>query len=289
MKNISDISLGDIFDVLPEIHSLHAPTTKAYELLEKLSQSIFMNSDFKSAEARECSAGGFGKIVFPYTKMGAVNSVDIFSSINELIIFAFYWVNRNRYSKVVDIGANLGLHTILMSRLGWNVRAFEPDPVHLELLKRNVTLNLLQSVDIVDAAVSDKSGTLDFVRVLGNTTSSHLAGSKEAPYGTLERIPVSVVDIKSIVPGIDFMKIDAEGHERTIIEAISVNEFDHMDIMLEVGTKKNADGIFNYLSKNGVNAFAQKIGWQIVRSCSDMPTSYKEGSLFISKKDSMPW
>lgn len=289
MTNTLDLSLSDIMDVISEIPSFHAPTTKVFGMLEKLSKSIFSTSGFNSPENKRCDAGKFGDIVFPFVKMGAVNSLDIFSSMNELIIFTFYWVNRNRYKKVADIGANIGLHTILMSCLGWHVKAYEPDPAHLKQLRQNIALNQLELVEIVEAAVSGKSGTLDFVRVLGNTTSSHIKGSKEAPYGKLEHFPVQAVDIRGIIPEVDFIKIDAEGHEKTLVEITTQGNFDQMDMMVEIGSRKNADAIFEHLSRINVNAFAQKNGWKIVKLRSNMPENYMDGSLFISKKDIMPW
>lgn len=289
MKITPDISLIDIFDAISETHPFHAPSSKTFGLLEKLSKNIFLESGFDSPEEKKHDAGQFGEIFFPFVKMGSVSSLDIFSSMNELVIFAFYWANRDRYKKIADIGANIGLHTILMSRLGWHVKAYEPDPIHLTLLKRNVALNKLECVAIFEAAVSDTSGTLDFVRVVGNTTSSHLAGAKEAPYGKLEKLPVQVVDIRTIIPEVDFIKIDAEGHEKALIEITAAKDFDNMDMMVEVGTRKNADAIFEHLSKIGVNAFTQKTGWNIAEARSEMPDNYRQGSLFISKKNTMPW
>ena len=40
---------------------------------------------------------------------------------------------------------------------------------------------------------------------------------------------------------------------------------------------------------NGVNIFAQKVGWLEVKKLADMPTNSKEGYIFISIKDNMPW
>src|ERR1041384_2111016 len=111
--------------------------------------------------------------------MGAVDSLDLFG-LDELIIFLFYWCNRGRYRRVVDIGANLGLHTIMMGRCGFQVTAFEPHPVHCEVLRRTVALNDITSVELRTAAVSTRTGEAAFVRVLGNTTGSHLLGSKDS-------------------------------------------------------------------------------------------------------------
>ena len=65
-----------------------------------------------------------------------------------IIIFSYYWTNRKRYKNVADIGANIGLHSILMSRCGWQVTAYEPDPIHCDLIKRNLDLNNVKSVNL---------------------------------------------------------------------------------------------------------------------------------------------
>lgn len=289
MKSVTEFSLSDMLDILAEVHACHAPTTKTFGLLGQVCSSVFAASRRGSGVNESYDTGKFGTIVFPFLQMGAVSSADIFGSLNELIIFAFYYANRHRYRRVADIGANIGLHTILMSRLGWTVRAYEPDPKHVVHLTRNVALNQLGLVEIEEAAVSDKSGTVDFVRVLGNTTSSHLAGAKEAPYGELEKLPVRTVDIRDVILQVDFIKVDAEGHEKTLIECTSAGHFENMDMMVEVGNVKNANAIYDHLSSIGINAFSQKTGWQPARSRSDMPVNYKEGSLFISRKPVMPW
>jgi len=206
-----------------------------------------------------------------------------------LIIFAFYWKNRNRYQKAADIGANLGLHSILMAKCGWQVTAYEPDPDHAKRLSANLELNRITNVSLAEAAVSDKPGTLEFVRVLGNTTSSHLAGAKNNAYGMLEKFPVKVESIATIMPAVDFVKMDAEGQEKIIILGTTKEHWRNTDMIVEVGTEENAFAIYEHLQKIGVRAFAQKLGWAEVMSLGDMPTHYKQGSLFITQKSNMSW
>jgi hypothetical protein len=150
-------------------------------------------------------------------------------------------------------------------------------------------LNELSNVEIVEAAVSDKSGNVEFIRVLGNTTSSHLAGAKDAAYGELEKISVRSEDIRNIVPYVDFIKMDVEGHESALIYCLNAADFESLDMIVEVGTEKNAFAIYDHLSTIGVNCFSQKKGWLPVKSREDMPLNYKEGSIFISCKTEMPW
>ena len=245
-------------------------------------------SDFTHEAGEAVELGSFGPIVFPFTQMGAISTLDLFG-LDELIIFAFYWANRDRYRKAADIGANLGLHSILMGKCGWQVTAYEPDPDHAKRLLRNLELNNSATVSLAEAAVSDKPGTLEFVRVLGNTTSSHLAGAKDNAYGELEQFPVTVESIVAIMEVVDFVKMDAEGQEKTIILGTETEHWRNTDMIVEVGTEENAVAIYGHLQKIGVRAFAQKLGWAEVRLLDDMPTHYTQGSLFVMQKSKMPW
>ena len=176
-------SIGSIIDSLPELASHHARTSDTYKTLDQSALSLVAASDFTRETGEAVELGPFGSIVFPFIEMGAVSTLDLFG-LDELIIFAFYWVNRNRYRKSADIGANLGLHSILMGKCGWQVTAYEPDPNHAARLLQNLNSNNSATVKLVEAAVSDKPGTLEFVRVLGKPTSSHLAEAKDNAYGS---------------------------------------------------------------------------------------------------------
>ena len=282
------LSLGEIIEALPALAAQHARSSVTYQVFDERARAAVAASGLTREFGEAVSLGCFGTIVFPFTRMGAISTLDLFG-LDELIIFSFYSVNRNRYRSAADIGANLGLHSILMGKCGWNVMAYEPDPEHAKLLRSNLDRNDSASVELIEAAVSDKPGTLEFVRVLGNTTSSHLAGAKNDAYGPLERFPVRVETIAAIMPTVDFIKMDAEGQEKVIILGTNAEHWESTDMMVEVGSEDNAAAIFAHLRKIGVHAFAQKIGWSLVESFDDMPTHYKNGSLFITRKPAMPW
>jgi len=282
------LSLGEIIEVLPALAAQHARSSSTYEALNQRAKAAVAASGLVRQNVETIPLGSFGAIVFPFTRMGAITSLDLFG-LDELIIFSFYWVNRNRYRRAADIGANLGLHAILMAKCGWDVIAYEPDSAHLKLLHNNLNYNSSTNVQVIDSAVSDKPGTLEFIRVLGNTTSSHLAGAKKDAYGPLERFPVNVESIETIMPAVDFIKMDAEGQEKVIVLGTSAHHWDDTDMMVEVGSVENAAAIYEHLTEIEVRAFAQKLGWKQVQSLDDMPTHYKNGSLFITRKTSMPW
>lgn len=276
-----------ILDALADTPSHHACTSSLYSLLNALSKREMATSGFQ-LENNRVSFGHFGEISFPYKTMGAVDTLDLFG-LDELIIFSYYWVNRDRYVRAADIGANLGLHSIIMSRCGWDVLAFEPDPMHADLLRNNLKRNGILNVVLDQAAVSDKAGFLEFVRVLGNTTGSHLVGAKRNPYGDLQRFPVEVRTIHNIMLAVDFIKLDVEGQEKVILLATESIHWAKTDMILEIGSKENAEAIFDHISNIGVNIFSQKAGWRKVERVDQMPTNYAEGSCFISIKSEMRW
>jgi FkbM family methyltransferase len=280
--------IGQILNALPSVYREHARTTSLYDVLDCVAKQEIKESGLGVEGNGEITLGRLGPLHFPYYKMGAIDTLDLFG-LDELIIFSFYWANRERYKKAADIGANLGLHSILMGRCGWHVNAYEPDPIHARLLERNLGLNQLNNVTVHELAVSDTPGELEFVRVLGNTTGSHLAGAKTNPYGNLERFKVKVASIDSIMKEVDFVKLDAEGQEKIIILGTNTQHWAGTDVMAEVGSAENAKAIFEYLTALGINLFSQKLGWNRVESIDGMPTSYKEGSLFITAKSQMPW
>ena len=266
----------------------HARSTDFYRFHDSVMKHAIEESKPTFEQEQGVLFGELGRIVLPYQKMGAIDSLDLFG-LDELIVFAFYHRARGTYHRAADIGANLGLHSIVMAKCGFAVDAFEPDPIHFGLLKRNLSLNGVNDCSPSEAAVSDHSGQMEFVRVLGNTTGSHLAGAKQNPYGDLEHFNVKVEDIKDIAARSDFLKVDAEGHEDVILIAIPEERWAHLDAIVEVGSERNARILFPHFQAIGVNIFAQKLGWQRVSSLEDMPTSYKEGGIFISTKLQMPW
>ncbi len=275
-----------IFEALAENPRLHTHSSGLYRLCKATARTA-VEQLFASQERTDRPFGPFGEISMPYTKMGAINSLDLFGA-DELIIFSFYNANRKRYRNVLDIGANLGLHSIIMARCGYTVQAFEPDPWHFGLLSENLAANGAATVTAINEAVSVKDGEAQFVRVLGNTTGSHLAGSKDS-YGEKETFTVPIRAAIPLFEWADFAKIDAEGHEKELLLITTPDLMKSLDIMVEIGNPDNAKAVFDHFQGIGIGMFAQKSGWSQVRNLSDVPTSHREGSLFISAKPAMPW
>ena len=282
----SDI-VNELIDLLPEIQNYHAPTTKLHGFLKSVARKEF-ESIFLEKSDIVFTFSHFGDIWFPYFNMGAVDSIDLFD-LDELIIFSYYLNNKSKYKNVLDLGANIGLHSVILSKCGFNVRSFEPDPVHFEVLTNNLASNNCLNVEPINAAISYKDGLMEFVRVVGNTTGSHLAGSKNNPYGELERFSVDVRNIVPMLEWADLVKMDVEGHEKEIFKNTNVDNWRKVDVILEVQDENSATIIFDFFNKSGVNLFSEKTNWAKVKSLIDMPKSYHDGSLFITSNENMAW
>ena len=232
------------------------------------------------------------EVVIPSVSFGAVTSVDLFG-LDELIIFSFYQANKDRYSRVADLGANIGLHSLVLAAMGMTVTAYEPDPKHTAIARRVLSHpDISALVTWIEKAVvpnSKSTPEIEFVRVVGNTTSSHVAGAKSAPYGDLETFSVKTESLQDIAEKAQLIKMDVEGLEADLLESLSGPSFEGTDFMLEVGTSENAERIFNLGSNLGINLFSQKTNWNLVKTLRDVPVGYKEGSLFATKKAGMNW
>jgi len=126
---------------------------------------------------------------------------------------------------MLDIGAHHGLYTILASRAvgaEGRVHAFEPSPRERAQLKRNLRLNRSRNVQIHSVALGRESAKETLYLVDGTEDGCN---SLRAPSVKQPTIPVEVQvqpldDFlrQSGVQGIDFVKLDVEGAELSVLE-----------------------------------------------------------------------
>jgi FkbM family methyltransferase len=226
------------------------------------------------------------KLYLPYMQMGIPSSINLFAY-HEHNIFLYYLNNFGRYKKIADIGANIGLHSIVLSKIGYKVDVYEPDPDHFKLLKKNLKMNKCKNVKFYNNAIFDKTKNIKFTQVINNTAANHINGFKDNLHGPIKTFKVRTIDIKKIVKNYDLIKIDAEGSEANIIERLSHNDFNKVDIICEISGNKNAKRIFKNCKNKNINIFSHKIGWQKAKKIKDVPTHHTEGLVFLSNKNLM--
>jgi FkbM family methyltransferase len=288
MSNLlqEQITLDSIVLALPEVYQNHSRGSAIFNLLETCAQNAAKRIYGPKGE-QIADLFPDVPIQLPYFEMGAINSTHLFG-LDELIMFAYYFKQRPHIRRVLDIGANIGLHSIILSKLGFEVKSYEPDPEHFATLQKNIEVNSAQNIEVVNEAVSTEKGLASFVRVLGNTTGSHLEGAKSS-YGEKHIFEVKTAEFIKIMKWADFIKLDVEGAEARLLCSTSESDWTDVEAFVEIGNGENADAVFAHFKETKVNLFSQKTGWQKAVSKDDVPISHREGSLFISKKDSMTW
>ena len=123
-----------------------------------------------------------------------------------------------RGSVLFDIGANIGYYAITLAATLGNecrVHAFEPYPPSYERLLTNISLNgLTETISAHRLALSDRERVAHMrIRVGSNSGSARLDTAGE-------RVPITTLDSfcsMHRIDRLDFVKIDAEGHEEFVL------------------------------------------------------------------------
>jgi len=146
----------------------------------------------------------------------------------------------------VDVGANIGLHTLSMSQLAKKVYAIEPVDFLMSRLQKNCLLNNISNVSFLSCAVDDRSGFTDFF--LPSEDSTHKGiGSLYQDHARGVKIKVERKTLDILFPDecIDFIKIDTEGNDsRVLLGGRKLLQRCHPIIIFEKSTKDNFDYSF---------------------------------------------
>lgn len=120
---------------------------------------------------------------------------------------------------VLDVGANVGHHSLLLSDivLAENLYCFEPTPVTWARLRENFELNGWSVSHLYQAAVGQCEGTLDFPDSAKPDTTNSAAWSRPGE----RMVSARLLTHDSFVPelagrNVGLLKIDVEGFEREV-------------------------------------------------------------------------
>lgn len=159
----------------------------------------------------------------------------------------------------VNIGANMGYHTIKLGMISQKVIAFEPQRKMFNQLCSNIYLNSLD--DKIDAYrlalgdVKEKARMASFednpFLVCGEL--SNFGGMSIPEDGTGEEIQIVTLDSLNISP--DFILMDAEGYEHKILLGSSETLRESNPIILFECWSTQTDKMFHYLKSLGYGIY----------------------------------
>jgi FkbM family methyltransferase len=168
-----------------------------------------------------------------------------FVNAESLVLHQLYWFGERgwepellpwwrrccrRSAAILELGANVGYFTVQGARAAPHARyvAVEPYPASARVCRANLELNGVDSVELVAAAALAGAGPPAVeLRVpedqLANPTVAFLGADTELPEPMRRHVsrtvPVPAVDVRSLLPGVDLLKLDVEGQEHALLAA----------------------------------------------------------------------
>lgn len=163
----------------------------------------------------------------------------------------------------VDIGSNVGVFSMMASKFFNNIYGFEPSYLSEFLSKNLLNMHSISNVRIFNLAVTDKTGDILLLKSVASPDGTRLSrdntlvinpGNVKEYNLTEPCMTISLKDIFTIIDTdfIDYLKIDAEGSEYSILM-----EQDLSNIGILVGEihgipnynfEELKSDLFNYLS-----------------------------------------
>lgn len=209
---------------------------------------------------------------------------------------------------VVDAGANIGLYSLIASKLvgdKGHVYAFEPSVETYQRLLKNIQLNHSKNIypnnlglgDNIDQELKLRQdvGFEDAERYL--VPANFEVNSELSNVNSIEKeesIKITMLDDfleKSGVESVDFLKIDTEGFEYYILNGARkiLKSSDKMIILFEcteLGTQRSntsQKAVFDILNELGFNLYYWNI--QEKKFCSDLEGCYSSGELWACRSE----
>jgi FkbM family methyltransferase len=140
----------------------------------------------------------------------------------------------------IDVGANIGLYSALLSSLAPSRRvlAIEPTPSALHYLRRNLERNRCTNVTVFEGVVSDEAGRVTLELIPGREEYSTLGAIVHPSVAnqSTQRVDVdastidALVTSRELVPG--FIKIDVEGAELKVLRGAMSTLGTHRPVIL---------------------------------------------------------
>ena len=159
----------------------------------------------------------------------------------------------------LDIGANIGNHSVFFSNMFKKVYSFEPNPLTYELLRINANIVSNKNITPFNFGLSDTDDSHPFVTNSLNMGSSSIV-SKDSNLSITQNISVKKLDnVEEIEKEpLGFIKIDCEGHEFEVLKGSikTIKKNNMPPILFEQHQSKMSHG-----SSKSIN-FLKELGYE---------------------------
>lgn len=152
---------------------------------------------------------------------------------------------------LIDVGANIGNHSLFFSNYFKKIIAFEPQKKVFKLLEFNTSEH--PNIEIFNFGLSNEKSKLQISYDKANRGGATFKNDINKP--NYEVCDLKVFDDLYTKPHFSFLKIDVEGFELNVLKGMEKNIIKNLPIIAFEGKKDSTEGIIKYLSKIGYDTF----------------------------------
>ena len=225
--------------------------------------------------AQHLAAGDPPVAVFAFDRIGHMINLEGRYEAAELdCAFAFLREGGLIHGDAVDVGANIGNHSLYFAEHYANVVALEPNPRLFELLEFNARLR--RNIRPLNIGASDISKEMSLSYDSANWGGGQL-WSQQPDASRAFTVPVNVQKLDDLPELADhpigLLKIDVEGHEIRVLKgAATLIARSRPVILFEQHAHESKDGsseVVDFLRSNGYEKFYE------VRSLPSLPRTWR--------------
>lgn len=158
---------------------------------------------------------------------------------------------------VVDIGANIGTHTVCFSELvgaAGQVIAFEPQRLVYQCLCANLALNNIANVWALELGVADRNTTM-FLPSVDYSKESNFGGISLSNESVGDAVSVTFLDQYNL-PSCALIKVDVEGMEIPCLKGAENTIKQHGPILyVENNKADSSDELISYIESLNYNVY----------------------------------
>ena len=188
--------------------------------------------------------------------------VERYRPISSPVARRMHLLERNRIDLIFDVGANVGQYAASLRECGYRGRIVSFEPLTSAFSRLEVSAKADPLWEAVNIGLGDRDERAT-INIAGNSQSSslldmlpaHLKSAPVSAYVGKEEITVSRLDSvfsKYHRPGDrTFLKLDAQGYERKILEGASLSMTDILGIQLEMSIEPLYNNEMPYLEMLG--------------------------------------
>ena len=190
-----------------------------------LTKSNISQINSKNNIKRKFHSDTVQKIVFKNFTIFHNNEESAKQTLEEVFINKPYQFESHKINPyIIDAGSNIGIATLFFksSYPAANIICFEPDPNAFKVLELNIKANQLKNVKLINAALNNKEGKVNFYGQISSKNSDARGNSIIQLWGDQriinDGLSVNAVKLSSYINSeIDFLKLDIEGAEELVL------------------------------------------------------------------------